>query len=61
VTESLEKLKATRIIVAHRLSTICNADYIYVLDKGRIAESGTFDQLMKSDRIFAAMAKRQLA
>lgn len=61
VTESLEKLKATRIIVAHRLSTICNADYIYVLDKGRIAENGTFDQLMKSDGIFAAMAKRQLA
>lgn len=61
VTESLEKLKATRIIVAHRLSTICNADYIYVLDKGRIAESGTFNQLMKSDGIFASMAKRQLA
>lgn len=61
VTESLEKLKATRIIVAHRLSTICNADYIYVLDKGRIAESGTFDQLMNNDGIFAAMAKRQLA
>ena len=61
VTESLEKLKATRIIVAHRLSTICNADYIYVLDKGKIAESGTFEQLMKHDGIFASMAKRQLA
>lgn len=61
VTESLERLKATRIIVAHRLSTIYNADIIYVLDKGKIAESGTFDQLMKNDGIFAAMAKRQLA
>jgi len=60
VTESLEKLKATRIIVAHRLSTICNADYIYVLDKGKLAESGTFEQLMKLDGIFTAMAKRQL-
>ena len=60
VTESLEKLKATRIIVAHRLSTICNADFIYVLDKGRIAESGTYRQLMDKDGLFAAMARRQL-
>ena len=60
VTESLEKLKATRIIVAHRLSTICNADHIFVMDKGRIAESGTYETLMGSNGIFAAMAKRQL-
>lgn len=60
VTESLEKLKATRIIVAHRLSTICNADFIYVLDKGRIAESGTYRQLLDHGGLFAAMARRQL-
>ena len=60
VTESLEKLKATRIIVAHRLSTICNADFIYVLDKGRIVESGTYQQLMDKDGLFTAMARRQL-
>lgn len=60
VTESLEKLKATRIIAAHRLSTICNADFIYVLDKGRVAESGTYRDLMDKDGLFAAMARRQL-
>ena len=61
VAESLEKLKATRIIVAHRLSTICNADYIFVLDNGRIVESGTYDELMDKNGLFTSMAKRQLA
>ena len=61
VAESLEKLKATRIIVAHRLSTICNADYIFVLDNGRIVESGTYDELMDQNGFFTSMAKRQLA
>ena len=61
VTESLDRLKATRIVVAHRLSTIRNADRIIVLDEGRVAESGTFDELMQKDGLFAAMVKRQVA
>ena len=47
--------------MAHRLSTICNADYIFVLDNGRIVESGTYDELMDKNGLFTSMAKRQLA
>ncbi|WP_019991407.1 NHLP bacteriocin export ABC transporter permease/ATPase subunit [Rudanella lutea] len=61
VTQSLDKLQATRIIIAHRLSTIKNADRIYVLDKGTIVESGTYDELMEKDSLFAQLAKRQIA
>lgn len=61
VSRSLDKLKATRIVVAHRLSTIRNADRIIVLDQGRVAESGTFDELLKQNGIFASMVKRQVS
>ncbi|MGF7217834.1 ATP-binding cassette subfamily C protein [Spirosoma lacussanchae] len=61
VSQSLDKLQATRIIIAHRLSTIKNADRIYVLDKGTIVESGTYDELMEKDSLFAQLAKRQIA
>ena len=60
VTESLDKMKATRIVIAHRLSTIKGADRIILLDNGVVAEQGTFEELMKMDGIFARLAKRQL-
>lgn len=46
VTESLNKRNVTRIVVAHRLSTIEDCDRIIVLDKGKIVENGTFDELV---------------
>lgn len=61
VTESLDRLKVTRIVVAHRLSTIRHADRILVLDGGQIAESGSFDELMEKDGLFASFVKRQVA
>ena len=61
VSASLEKLKATRIVIAHRLSTVKNADKIFVMDKGRIVESGTYDELMELGGMFASLAKRQIA
>lgn len=60
VTESLDRLDATRIIVAHRLSTIRNVDKIFVLDGGRIVESGTFDELVAKGGIFTGFVKRQV-
>jgi len=61
VTESLDRLQATRIVVAHRLSTIVHADCIVVIDKGQIAQQGTYEELMKQGGPFAELAKRQIA
>ncbi len=61
VSESLDKLQATRIVIAHRLSTVRNADRIYVLDKGTIVESGSYEELMEQNGIFSSLAKRQIA
>ena len=60
VTQSLDKLNATRIIVAHRLSTIRNCDRVIVLDAGRVAEVGTFDELVAKGGIFSELVKRQV-
>ena len=61
VSASLDGLRATRVVIAHRLSTIQRADRIHVLVAGAIVESGTFDELMARDGVFASMARRQLA
>ena len=61
VVKSLEKLKVTRLTIAHRLSTVKNADRILVLDDGEIKETGKFEELMEKDGLFAKLAKRQTA
>ena len=61
VTESLDRLSVTRIVIAHRLSTIRKCDRILVMDQGRIAESGTFDELVAKGGLFARLVKRQMA
>lgn len=48
----------TTFLIAHRLSTIIDADLIVVMDKGRIAESGTFRELISRDGAFAALARK---
>jgi len=52
---------ATRIVIAHRLSTVVKADRIFVLEAGRVVESGTYADLMAHLGLFAKLARRQLA
>lgn len=61
VNESLEALRVSRIVIAHRLSTIQRADKILVLDKGKIVESGSYEELMRIGGVFADLARRQVA
>jgi len=60
VKENLDALGITRIVAAHRLSTVRDCDRIIVLDRGEIAEDGTFDELMEQNGLFAKLAKRNL-
>lgn len=60
VTESLARLRTTRVVIAHRLSTVINADQIHVVDAGRIVESGNYQELMALGGVFAGLAARQL-
>jgi ATP-binding cassette subfamily B protein len=50
----------TSIIVSHRMSTVRDADQIFVLDAGRIAERGTHDQLIRQNGIYAELHRKQL-
>ena len=59
VSDSLDRLKCTRIVIAHRLSTIRQCDRIIVLDKGHIVEDGTYDQLIEQNGFFAELVARQ--
>ncbi len=59
VSESLDGLKCTRIVIAHRLSTIRQCDRIIVLDKGKIIEDGTYDELIQNGGFFAELVARQ--
>ncbi|MBQ3283007.1 MAG: ATP-binding cassette domain-containing protein [Atopobiaceae bacterium] len=59
VAESLDSLRCTRIVVAHRLSTVRHCDRILVVDGGRIAEEGTYEELIERGGIFAELVERQ--
>ncbi len=59
VSDALAHLNCTRIVIAHRLSTIQNCDRILVLDGGKIAEEGTYSELIRKDGIFAELVARQ--
>ncbi|MEM9149091.1 MAG: NHLP bacteriocin export ABC transporter permease/ATPase subunit [Cyanobacteria bacterium P01_F01_bin.3] len=61
VSESLDRLNVTRIVVAHRLSTIRNADRIYVIKSGRVVQQGSFDELAEEEGVFQQLIKRQMA
>jgi ATP-binding cassette subfamily C protein len=61
VMRNLRHINATRIVVAHRLSTIRDADRIYVMHLGRVVETGNYEQLMKKNGLFTKLATRQIS
>ena len=56
VCESLEKHRVTRVVIAHRLSTVVNCDRIIVMDNGQIVEQGRYDELMAKKGLFYRLA-----
>jgi subfamily B ATP-binding cassette protein MsbA len=62
VQKALKRLEKgrTTIVIAHRLSTVKNADNIIVLDKGQVVETGTHNTLLKKSGLYAAMYKAGL-
>jgi ATP-binding cassette subfamily C protein len=61
VIETIKGIDATRIVIAHRLSTLSGCDRIIVLDQGKVAEEGSFEELMEKKGLFYELAKRQIA
>ena len=61
VMKNLTRLASTRIVIAHRLSTLQQADRIYVLQAGKVVQTGSFNELMEEEGVFKELVKRQLA
>jgi ATP-binding cassette subfamily C protein len=61
VTASLDQMKATRIVIAHRLSTVIKADRIIVLQAGSIVQDGNYKELIAMPGLFQDLAMRQIA
>jgi subfamily B ATP-binding cassette protein MsbA len=61
VQAALKRLMAGRatLLIAHRLSTVRGADRIYVIDKGRVVESGDHDSLVARRGLYARLARSQ--
>ncbi len=60
VQDSLVQMNITRIVIAHRLTTISHADRIYVLDRGTVAEQGNYEELLEKRGLFYELAIRQM-
>ncbi len=61
VMQNLAILTSTRIVIAHRLSTLQHADRIYVLQAGKVVQTGSFKELMEVGGVFRELVKRQIA
>ena len=62
VQEALRAIdyRPTTVVIAHRLSTVANVDRVVVLDGGRIVESGTHDELLRSSSFYRQLVMTQL-
>jgi ATP-binding cassette subfamily B protein len=64
ITETVKEISALKqqitILIAHRLSTIMHADTIYVLEKGKIVEQGSHDELVDKKGLYYAMWRQQI-
>ena len=61
VMQNLAELTSTRIVIAHRLSTLKQADRIYVMRAGKVEQSGSFEALMAVEGVFRELVRRQVA
>ena len=61
VMANLARLTSTRIVIAHRLSTLRHADRIYVMQSGKVVQEGTFAELEASPGAFRDLVRRQMA
>ena len=61
VMRNLADLTSTRLVIAHRLSTLEQADRIYVLQAGKVVQCGSFNELKEVDGVFKELIKRQIA
>jgi ATP-binding cassette subfamily B protein len=61
VQQALEQLSCTRIVIAHRLSTVIGADIIFVMDGGRLVESGSHPELLATNGVYARLTAAQNA
>ena len=60
VSDTLDSLDCTRVVIAHRLSTVKNCKRIIVMNEGQIVEQGTYDELIKKQGFFAELAAKQM-
>ena len=60
IRTSLRGLASTRVLIAHRLSTVVDVDRLYVMQDGRIVETGRYEELMAQGGVLAEMARRQI-
>jgi subfamily B ATP-binding cassette protein MsbA len=62
IQKAIDKLTSnkTTIVIAHRLSTILNSDNIYVLEKGRVVDSGNHESLLANSQVYKNFYDRQI-
>ena len=62
ITKAIENMKGdyTVLIIAHRLSTVQNADKIFVIDNGKVVDSGTRNYLLKNCKVFKKLYETEL-